>query len=75
MYSGLTFTHDAAYWSSWLKEKIRPTPDTMHYLLTHFSWLWWIVNNVGFIRDPLMRVVYHCELRQSTNFRFKLRGD
>ena len=39
----------------------------MHYLLTHYSWLWWIVNNVGFIRDPLMRVVYDCELRQLDN--------
>ena len=32
----------------------------MHYLLTNFNWLWWIVNNVEFIRDPLMRVVYNC---------------
>ncbi|KAJ3604498.1 hypothetical protein NHX12_029238 [Muraenolepis orangiensis] len=33
-----------------------PSPDTVHYLLTHFHWLWELINT-SFLRDVLMRVV------------------
>ncbi|XP_046871930.1 prostaglandin G/H synthase 1 [Hypomesus transpacificus] len=35
---------------------LKPSPDTVHYLLTHFQWLWSFINN-SFLRDRLMRVV------------------
>ncbi|XP_023648049.1 prostaglandin G/H synthase 1 [Paramormyrops kingsleyae] len=34
----------------------RPSPAAIHYILTHFQWLWSIINRT-FIRDWLMRVV------------------
>lgn len=51
----------AAYWSTWLRALLKPSQETTHFLLTHFSWLWWIVNNVGFIQDTVMRAVYFCK--------------
>ena len=47
-----------AYWGTWLHNLFKPSPGTMHYLLTHFSWIWAIVNNVGFINDYIMTKVY-----------------
>lgn len=35
---------------------LKPSPDTVHYILTHFRWLWNIINST-FLRDSLMRVV------------------
>uniref|UniRef100_H3CLU7 Prostaglandin G/H synthase 1 n=1 Tax=Tetraodon nigroviridis TaxID=99883 RepID=H3CLU7_TETNG len=35
---------------------LRPSPDGAHYILTHFQWLWDIVNHT-FLRDFLMRLV------------------
>ena len=50
-----------AHWSTWFKTLLKPSQETTHFLLTHFSWLWWIVNNVGFIQDTVMRAVYFCK--------------
>ncbi|XP_030219004.1 prostaglandin G/H synthase 1 isoform X4 [Gadus morhua] len=35
---------------------LKPSPDTVHYLLTHFHWLWDVINS-SFLRNILMRVV------------------
>ncbi|KAM8743255.1 prostaglandin G/H synthase 1-like [Acanthopagrus schlegelii] len=35
---------------------LKPSPDAVHYLLTHFPWLWDIINYT-FLRDVLMRLV------------------
>lgn len=35
---------------------VKPSPNVVHYILTHFHWLWDIVNNT-FLRDVLMRLV------------------
>uniref|UniRef100_A0A674NDQ5 Prostaglandin G/H synthase 1 n=2 Tax=Takifugu rubripes TaxID=31033 RepID=A0A674NDQ5_TAKRU len=35
---------------------LKPSPDVAHYILTHFHWLWDIINNT-FLRDILMRLV------------------
>uniref|UniRef100_A0A4W4DR89 Prostaglandin G/H synthase 1 n=1 Tax=Electrophorus electricus TaxID=8005 RepID=A0A4W4DR89_ELEEL len=37
-------------------ELLKPSPDVMHYILTHFHWLWDIINNT-FLREWLMRTV------------------
>lgn len=37
---------------------VKPTPDTTHYLLTHFKWFWSTVNRIGFIRGYLMTYIY-----------------
>ncbi|KAM9306391.1 prostaglandin G/H synthase 1-like isoform 2-T2 [Pholidichthys leucotaenia] len=34
----------------------KPSPDVAHYILTHFQWLWDIINYT-FLRDALMRLV------------------
>lgn len=31
--------------------------DTKHFVLTHFSWMWWIINNVSFLREGAMKRV------------------
>ncbi|XP_072840660.2 prostaglandin G/H synthase 1 [Pogona vitticeps] len=43
------------FWSR-LRETLRPRPAFYHFILTHFKWLWDIINTT-FIRDTLMRIV------------------
>ncbi|KAK2901794.1 prostaglandin G/H synthase 1 [Channa argus] len=35
---------------------MKPSPTVAHYILTHFQWLWNLVNNC-FLRDTIMRLV------------------
>lgn len=35
---------------------LKPGPNSVHYILTHFHWLWDVINNT-FLRDVLMRLV------------------
>ncbi|XP_049619146.1 prostaglandin G/H synthase 1 isoform X1 [Syngnathus scovelli] len=39
---------------TWLGLMLKPSPELTHYLLTHFQWLWDLVNN-SFLRDTFMR--------------------
>nr|XP_043868840.1 prostaglandin G/H synthase 1-like [Solea senegalensis] len=39
-----------------VRQFLKPNPDVAHYILTHFTWLWDIINNT-FLRDVLMRLV------------------
>lgn len=41
-----------------IKLWLKPSPDTTHYLMTHYTWLWSLVNNIGFLRNAVMRKVY-----------------
>ncbi|XP_029469616.1 prostaglandin G/H synthase 1 [Rhinatrema bivittatum] len=43
------------FWTRF-RETLRPTPGFYHYILTHFKWLWDIINNT-FLRDMLMKIV------------------
>ncbi|XP_023264398.1 prostaglandin G/H synthase 1-like [Seriola lalandi dorsalis] len=38
------------------RQFFKPSPDVVHYILTHFHWLWDIINHT-FLRDVLMRLV------------------
>ncbi|KAI1882926.1 hypothetical protein AGOR_G00239920 [Albula goreensis] len=42
---------------TWLKITLKPSPNTVHYLLTHFEGLWNIINNISFLRNAIMRYV------------------
>ncbi|XP_030626726.1 prostaglandin G/H synthase 2 [Chanos chanos] len=42
---------------TWVKVSLKPTPNTVHYILTHFKGLWNIVNNIPLLRDAIMRYV------------------
>lgn len=42
-------------WSR-VRQFLKPSPDVVHYILTHFRWLWDIINYT-FLRDVLMRLV------------------
>ncbi|TRZ02405.1 hypothetical protein DNTS_034463 [Danionella cerebrum] len=42
---------------TWLKVSLKPSPNTVHYILTHFRSVWKIVNNVTFLRNAIMRYV------------------
>ncbi|KAG7316819.1 hypothetical protein KOW79_020360 [Hemibagrus wyckioides] len=42
---------------TWLKVSLKPTPNTVHYILTHFKAFWNILNNIPFLRDSVMRYV------------------
>ncbi|CAG11618.1 unnamed protein product, partial [Tetraodon nigroviridis] len=42
---------------TWVKVSLKPSPNTVHYLLTHFKGFWNIVNNISFLRDAIMRYV------------------
>uniref|UniRef100_A0A8C9UX62 Prostaglandin G/H synthase 1 n=1 Tax=Scleropages formosus TaxID=113540 RepID=A0A8C9UX62_SCLFO len=44
------------FWS-WVRQQLKPSPDVVHYILTHFKWLWDIVNQT-FLRDVFMRLVF-----------------
>lgn len=43
------------FWTR-VRQFLKPGPDVVHYILTHFRWLWDIINNT-FLRDVLMRLV------------------
>ncbi|XP_061149960.1 phosducin-like protein [Syngnathus typhle] len=43
------------FWTR-VRDLVKPGPDTVHYILTHFSWLWDIVNST-YLREVLMRLV------------------
>ncbi|XP_059193984.1 prostaglandin G/H synthase 1 [Centropristis striata] len=43
------------FWTR-LRLMLKPSPSTVHYLLTHFRLLWDLVNN-SFLRDTIMRLV------------------
>lgn len=43
------------FWTR-VQQFLRPSPDVVHFILTHFSWIWDIVNNTS-LRDILMRLV------------------
>ena len=58
IYSIRSIFSPLAYWSSWFSEMVRPSSETVHYILTHYGWLWGIVNNVGFIRDAFISSVF-----------------
>ncbi|KAG5847396.1 prostaglandin G/H synthase 2a [Anguilla anguilla] len=42
---------------TWLKTTLKPNPNTVHYLLTHFEGIWNIINNISFLRNAIMRYV------------------
>uniref|UniRef100_A0A8C5HZU7 Prostaglandin G/H synthase 2 n=1 Tax=Gouania willdenowi TaxID=441366 RepID=A0A8C5HZU7_GOUWI len=42
---------------TWIKVSLKPSPNTIHYLLTHFKGFWNIINNISFLRDGIMRYV------------------
>ncbi|KAM9796760.1 prostaglandin G/H synthase 2 [Syngnathus typhle] len=42
---------------TWLKVLLKPTPNTVHYLLTHFKGFWNIINNISFLRNAIMKYV------------------
>uniref|UniRef100_A0A8D0G910 Prostaglandin G/H synthase 1 n=1 Tax=Sphenodon punctatus TaxID=8508 RepID=A0A8D0G910_SPHPU len=43
------------FWTR-LRDAVRPSPASYHFLLTHFRWFWDLINST-FIRDTLMRLV------------------
>ncbi|KAJ8409496.1 hypothetical protein AAFF_G00228970 [Aldrovandia affinis] len=42
---------------TWLKTTLKPSPNTVHYLLTHFEGFWNFINNISFVRNAIMRYV------------------
>lgn len=46
---------------TWVKITLKPSPNTVHYLLTHFKAFWNIINNISFLRDGIMRYVLTCK--------------
>ncbi|XP_041826628.1 phosducin-like protein [Melanotaenia boesemani] len=43
------------FWTR-VQQFLKPSPNVAHYIITHFSWLWDIINNT-FLRNILMRLV------------------
>lgn len=58
----LNFIVFTAEFLTWVKASLKPSPNTVHYILTHFKGLWNIVNNLSFLRNALMRYVLTCKL-------------
>lgn len=48
----------AATWMQSLKYWIRPSPETIHYLLTNFQPVWDVVNSIPFMQKFLMKIIY-----------------
>ncbi|XP_029563927.1 prostaglandin G/H synthase 2 [Salmo trutta] len=42
---------------TWIKVCLKPTPNTVHYLLTNYKAFWNIINSISFLRDAIMRYV------------------
>ncbi|XP_048876296.1 prostaglandin G/H synthase 1-like [Brienomyrus brachyistius] len=43
------------FWSR-VQQLLKPSPDVLHYILTHFKWLWDMINQT-FLRNMLIRLV------------------
>ncbi|XP_066533813.1 prostaglandin G/H synthase 2a [Hoplias malabaricus] len=43
--------------STRIKSFLKPSPNLVHHILTHYKWIWDIINNISFIRDAIMRYV------------------
>ncbi|XP_067893489.1 prostaglandin G/H synthase 2-like [Heterodontus francisci] len=44
------------FWT-WVKLSLKPTPNTVHHILTHYPGVWNLVNQIPFLRDRIMRYV------------------
>uniref|UniRef100_UPI00398EF673 prostaglandin G/H synthase 2-like n=1 Tax=Pristiophorus japonicus TaxID=55135 RepID=UPI00398EF673 len=44
------------FWT-WLRLTLKPTPNTVHYILTHYPRVWNLVNQIPFVRNSIMRYV------------------
>lgn len=42
---------------TWLKTAFKPSPNTVHYILTHFRVVWNIINRITFLRNSIMKYV------------------
>uniref|UniRef100_A0A8C4N3U7 Prostaglandin G/H synthase 2 n=1 Tax=Eptatretus burgeri TaxID=7764 RepID=A0A8C4N3U7_EPTBU len=42
---------------TWIVKMLKPRPDTVHYILTHFAPFWSLVNRIAFLQDSIMRYV------------------
>ncbi|XP_048845948.1 prostaglandin G/H synthase 2-like [Brienomyrus brachyistius] len=42
---------------TWIKLTLKPSPNTVHYALTHFKGLWGVINRISFVRNAIMRYV------------------
>ncbi|XP_075038775.1 prostaglandin G/H synthase 2 [Mixophyes fleayi] len=42
---------------TWLRVTLKPSPNTVHYILTHFKGIWNIINNISFLQDKIMQYV------------------
>ena len=51
----------AAEFLTRIKLFLKPTPNTVHYMLTHFKGVWNIVNNIPFLRNAIMKYVLTCK--------------
>ncbi|KAL7984815.1 hypothetical protein Chor_003385 [Crotalus horridus] len=56
LFSLLAFSQAAEFYT-WLRLKLKPAPDTVHYILTHFKGIWDIINNIPFLHNAIMRYV------------------
>lgn len=43
--------------STRIRSILKPSPNTVHHFLTHYKWMWNIINNISFLRDAIMRYV------------------
>lgn len=46
-----------------IKLFLKPTPNTVHYILTHFKGVWNIVNNIPFLQNTIMKYVLTCKYK------------
>ncbi|XP_044295185.1 prostaglandin G/H synthase 2 isoform X1 [Varanus komodoensis] len=42
---------------TWLRLKLKPVPDTVHYILTHYKIIWSIINSIPYLRNSIMTYV------------------
>uniref|UniRef100_A0A8C1YCG5 Prostaglandin G/H synthase 2 n=1 Tax=Cyprinus carpio TaxID=7962 RepID=A0A8C1YCG5_CYPCA len=40
-----------------VKSTLKPRPSIVHHILTHYEWIWDIINSISFLRDAIMRYI------------------
>ncbi|XP_067310027.1 prostaglandin G/H synthase 2a [Pseudorasbora parva] len=40
-----------------IKSTLKPRPNIVHYILTHYKWIWDIINNISYLRDGMMSYI------------------
>lgn len=46
---------------TWIKSTLKPAPSVVHHILTHYKWIWDLINNISYLRNSIMSYILTCK--------------